>query len=146
MVHRTPPEHVAIKVYFWIFPPGREPWEYTVEIAPDRAILEVFEEITTSVHGTDDEIPVNHVFELDGEKHRIELNWELAVPVSKDGSLVVFDEDPGASGRRVIVDSALGYDQMIIQPGATCSSLGLPEGVLIMVEDWIPLSPPRPLR
>lgn len=146
LIHQPFPQHVAIRVHYWIFPPGNEPREYTAEITPDRVIVDVFNEIVASVRGTDDEIPVDDTFELDGKIHRSKLNWELAIPITKDRALVVFDDNQDASVRREIVDMAHGYDQMIIPPGATCSSCGLPEGVLIMVEDWTPLSPPTPSR
>ena len=82
---------------------------------------------------------MEHVFEVDGTRHRVELNWELSIPVGPDGCLVVLDEESGLLRRKEIVDSVSSYDQMMIPPDVPVRDLGLPDGVLIVVEDWVAL-------
>lgn len=129
----------STSAYLWISLPRQDSVELVVALDPDRTVREVFDDILESRRGTEQEIPMEHVFEVDGTRHRVELNWELSIPVGPDGCLVVLDEESGLLRRKEIVDSVSSYDQMMIPPDVPVRDLGLPDGVLIVVEDWVAL-------
>lgn len=119
--------------------PGRPSLERRIPLAPDRTLRAVFDDLVAASRGTEWQIPLEFVFERDGVRSSHALNWEFSCPVDPDGCLVVAGVTSDPARQQSVADGVSGYDQMMLPADVPVSALGLPDGILILVEDWVAL-------